>query len=172
MTSDPVGSQWLRSFPSAQATPINAPSLPPLWNPGGVSAEVEQVVEPALKRRRLENEQDKSHSGFRSKSSPSWFHILDQLFHDWSQSGSRQDGQTKANSSSGSHDHAASGHGSQRFPQRPNKPLSKTASSTFVSSGRRKNIPLGDVQTKPYVAEPPPAAPRFKHGGKSFSSPV
>lgn len=169
MSSDPVGSQWLRSVPSAQVTPISAPSLPPSWNSGGVYAEFDQVLEPALKRPRVETKKEALRGGFRSKSSLTWAHILNQPFHGWSQSGSRQDGQPKAKSSSGCHDNASSRPGSQRFPQRPNRPLAKPASSTLLSSATRKNVPLGNVQTKPYVAEPPPAAPRFKHGGKSPS---
>ena len=164
MTSNPVGSQWLRHVPIVQSEPSQNHWLPPLWDPDAVPTPSDHTLEPPFKRPRLGNEK-----GTPDRSSPlitanSWPQPSDQLFDGWSHPGSKQGRQANIGLPSRSDGLASSKHGTPLLPQRPKK--SREVSSTIVPLTTRRNLALGEVQTKPYVADPPSLAPRFKNGGK------
>lgn len=164
MTSDPVGSQWLRHVPIVQSGPSQNPWLPPPWHPDPVSTPNDHTLEPPFKRPRLGNEKATPDGSSHSIAANCWPQTSDQLFHGWSHSGSKQGRQANIGLPSRSDGHASSKHGPPLLPQRPKR--SREISSTLISSTTRRTLALGEVQTKPYVADPPSLAPRFKNGGK------
>lgn len=174
MTSDFVDSQWLPNANASHArsntTSTVAPPHHPNQFPGkgsrqtGVAfSDVDQAVEPtepASKRQKTEHDTPKFGSGPLFNSAvPQYPWLLDKSSHESPESGSTFDQPSNSRAALKYSDTDLMRRGLPVLPQRPKK-----ASSRNVN--KSKNISnVANVPTKPYVAEPPAPAPRFKYGG-------
>ena len=164
MTSNPVGSQWLRHVPIIQSGPSQSPWLPPPGDPDAVPTLTDHILEPPFKRPRLGNENETPDRSSHLVTANCWPQTSHPLFDGWSHSGSKRGRHANVALPSRSDSHASSKHGPPLLPQRPKR--SREVSSTLIPSTTRRTSASGEVQTKPYVADPPSFAPRFKNGGK------
>ena len=173
MTSDSVGSQSLRVANPAHFRPINPSTIPfrhlplqsfnrELWDPNSHPTGIDRTPASASKRRRTGNGKAIPRAGLTTDCVvPANLYAREES-KDW-RSASRFKPAQSAGSDSPSRcdDLELTKRGTQNFPQRPGRSLSR------VSSPQKNGIALENVQTKPYVARPPVSAPHFRNGGWS-----
>ena len=166
MTSDSVGSQWLRPVNSVCIRPTNLPPHPPLWDSGDVATNLDTALEPALKRRKVENQRVASRGGSHSDFAQPWPTLApDVSSHGRPDSCLGQIGESKVDPALRQNDTGTIRHGPPLFPRRLDQCTSQGKARNPSSAVIKRTVTLGDFEIKPYASELPPSAPRFKHGG-------
>ena len=179
MTSDLVDSQWLSSANASHARHSNLSTVSPVHHPfhflgessrktGVVSTNVDQAVEPtepASKRQKTEHDTPKFGSGLPFNSAvPQYPWLVDKPSDKSSESSSTFDPPLNSRAALKYSDTDLMRRGPTVLPQRPKKASSRNVNDSKIVST------VANVQTKPYVAEQPAPAPRFKYGGSSLST--
>ena len=180
MTSDLVDSQWLPSANASYARHSNLSTVSPGHHPfrllgessretGVAFTNVDQAVEPiepASKRQKTEHDTPKLGSGPHFSSAvPQYPWPVDKPSHRSSECSSTLDASPNSKAALKYSDTDLMRRGPPVLPQRPKKPSSRNVNKSKIVST------VANVQTKPYVAEHPAPAPRFKYGGSSLLLP-
>ena len=179
MTSNTSGNQWLRTANPAFAKPVNTAAFPfcqqtprsfPRETPYGSSprtATSGKASQPAAKRQRLNDGVFKPDSEVsRQPPAPSFLQRINSSTNHASSEHPEDSPQSQGNLARSNDKARRKGSRSPILPIRPAKrsrsrPLSNSAISTTERAASR-----GQVSTKPYVAESPSSAPRFKQKGE------
>ena len=179
MTANTSGNQWLRTANPAFAKPVNTAVFPfcqqtprsfpreNLYDCATLTATSSKASQPAAKRQRLHDESSNTGSDLpRQPSAPASSQKANSSVNHVSPKHSEDSMQSQGSLAYSNDKARRKGSKTPMLPMRPGKRPQRTLSSNGAISANERAASRGQVSTKPYVAESPSPAPRFKQNGE------